>query len=246
MKKRIVQIHLEVAEITDKTRATRSCDRVERRGVADSINDAISMYEPTYGRRASASFRSRMAGCVWCDHACTVCVVRTHYARGLWINVRRRDETRPDARICTRACIEAVVRRLIRFASSRRTNLFTLYTAGSNGRVGPIVRHAIHDYITEVTARRPARAPRAGNRIAMASIARQPVTTTVVVASASLLRAKLNRINSRQWMAWSGHRAECNYLRCAPREDRGTRRNVRLPPAREGTRCTHSPLHVHV
>lgn len=72
------------------------------------------------------------------------CVATPTRARAQYTRKRARSRL---PRLCPRLC------RLIGFASSRRTNLFTMYTVGSNGRADPIGRHAIHDYIPEVTPR---------------------------------------------------------------------------------------------
>jgi len=97
-------------------------------------------------------------------------------------------------------------RRLIGFTSSRRTNLFTIYMVGSNGRVDPIGRHAIHDYIPEVTPRHSRRS--AGNRIASDQLA-----------------IRFHLVITRSWIGliattgrhWPGHRTKYNYLRRASR-----------------------------
>lgn len=99
----------------------------EARSIEGSIDQAISAHAACTEARP-------------CVH--THCVPATMNKRATYCVTSRR----------IRAHIHAYTRRLIGLASSRRTNLFTMYTVESNGRGGTDrATHAIHDYIPEVT-----------------------------------------------------------------------------------------------
>lgn len=108
-------------------------------------------------------------------------------------------------------------RRLIGFASSRRTNLFTMYMVGSNGRVDPIGRHTRYMIIFR-KLRRVVRVPRE-----IESRRRDATARTPPSAFTSLLRAKPNRINSHRRWTLLGRTPKLNIITCAAHRAVGRR-----------------------
>lgn len=151
---------------------TRRCETTAVRGL---IGEAISTYIRSCTAHAISFGGDRACGNVACTMLCT----------RPWISAQRGEyASRPHIHTHTFGDLAGRPgRRLISFASSRRTNLFTMYTAGSNGRVEPIERHVI----IFRKLRRVARVPREIE-------SRLPSPPSV---STSLLRVKPNRINSR-------------------------------------------------